>query len=87
MGASVGLPAASLCINRRLYLIASVQTVTVTRAEVGYTLPCLGWYYSLYHSHSETSYCHNRQPHLCALPDHLHRPTSVLYLTFILSKP
>ncbi|KAJ7436171.1 pheromone A receptor-domain-containing protein [Mycena galericulata] len=33
MGASVGLPAASLCINRRLYHIASVRTVTITKAE------------------------------------------------------
>ncbi|KAJ7585827.1 pheromone receptor Rcb2 B44 [Mycena floridula] len=33
MGASVGLPAASLCINRRLYQIACVQTVSVTRKE------------------------------------------------------
>jgi pheromone a factor receptor len=30
---SVGIPAASLCINRRLYLIASVQSVTTTKAE------------------------------------------------------
>ncbi|KAH9943675.1 pheromone A receptor-domain-containing protein, partial [Amylocystis lapponica] len=34
IGASVGLPAASLCINRRLYNIARVQTVMVTAAEV-----------------------------------------------------
>ncbi|KAJ7613315.1 fungal pheromone STE3G-protein-coupled receptor, partial [Mycena polygramma] len=33
MGASVGLPAASLCINRRLYHIASVRAVVVTHAE------------------------------------------------------
>ncbi|KAJ7711550.1 pheromone A receptor-domain-containing protein [Mycena metata] len=33
MGASVGLPAASLCINRRLYHIATVQAVVVTKAE------------------------------------------------------
>ncbi|KAJ7661859.1 pheromone A receptor-domain-containing protein [Mycena rosella] len=33
MGASVGLPAASLCINRRLYHIASVRDVVVTAAE------------------------------------------------------
>ncbi|KAF7344703.1 Pheromone receptor [Mycena venus] len=33
MGASVGLPAASLCINRRLYHIASVRAVVVTKAE------------------------------------------------------
>ncbi|KAL0952921.1 hypothetical protein HGRIS_007136 [Hohenbuehelia grisea] len=33
MGSSVGIPAASLCINRRLYHIASVQAVSVTRAE------------------------------------------------------
>lgn len=35
IGASVGIPAASLCINRRLYMIARVQAVSVTRAEVG----------------------------------------------------
>lgn len=33
IGAAVGIPAASLCINRRLYHIASVQAVTITRAE------------------------------------------------------
>ncbi|KAI0920339.1 hypothetical protein AcV5_010105 [Taiwanofungus camphoratus] len=33
IGASVGIPAASLCINRRLYLIARVHAVSVTRAE------------------------------------------------------
>ncbi|KAF8884494.1 fungal pheromone STE3G-protein-coupled receptor [Infundibulicybe gibba] len=33
MGASVGLPAASLCINRRLYIIANVRAVSITRAE------------------------------------------------------
>lgn len=33
LGSSVGIPAASLCINRRLYKIAKVQAVTVTRAE------------------------------------------------------
>ncbi|KII84143.1 hypothetical protein PLICRDRAFT_57948 [Plicaturopsis crispa FD-325 SS-3] len=33
IGASVAIPAASLCINRRLYYIASVQSVTITKAE------------------------------------------------------
>ncbi|KAF8060134.1 fungal pheromone STE3G-protein-coupled receptor [Lyophyllum atratum] len=33
LGASVGLPAASLCINRRLYHIANVQSVGISRAE------------------------------------------------------
>ncbi|CAL1697584.1 unnamed protein product [Somion occarium] len=33
IGAGVGIPAASLCINRRLYNIASVRAVTVTRQE------------------------------------------------------
>lgn len=33
MGSGVGIPAASLCINRRLYKIASVQAVSSTRAE------------------------------------------------------
>ncbi|OJA20279.1 mating type pheromone receptor 2 [Rhizopogon vesiculosus] len=33
LGASVGIPAASLCINRRLYYIAKVHAVTVTKAE------------------------------------------------------
>ncbi|OBZ74569.1 Pheromone B alpha 3 receptor [Grifola frondosa] len=33
IGASVGIPAASLCINRRLYIIACVQTATITRPE------------------------------------------------------
>ncbi|KAJ7080050.1 hypothetical protein C8R44DRAFT_653867, partial [Mycena epipterygia] len=30
----MGLPAASLCINRRLYHIASVRAVVITPAEV-----------------------------------------------------
>lgn len=33
IGASVGIPAASLCINRRLYDIARMQAVAMTRAE------------------------------------------------------
>ncbi|TFY56929.1 hypothetical protein EVJ58_g7331 [Rhodofomes roseus] len=33
IGASVGIPAASFCINRRLYLIARMGAATVTRAE------------------------------------------------------
>ncbi|KAJ7190878.1 fungal pheromone STE3G-protein-coupled receptor, partial [Mycena pura] len=33
MAASVGLPASSLCINRRLYQIASVRAVSITKAE------------------------------------------------------
>jgi len=33
VGSTVAIPAASLCINRRLYHIASVQAVTITRAE------------------------------------------------------
>ncbi|PPQ99740.1 hypothetical protein CVT24_009723 [Panaeolus cyanescens] len=33
IGVSVAIPAASLCINRRLYCIASVQSVTRTRAD------------------------------------------------------
>ncbi|KAI0799790.1 pheromone A receptor-domain-containing protein [Irpex lacteus] len=33
MGACVGIPASSLCINRRLYKIASIRTVSVTLAE------------------------------------------------------
>ncbi|KAG6836055.1 hypothetical protein H0H93_011913 [Arthromyces matolae] len=33
LGANVAIPCASLCINRRLYQIASVRSVTVTRAE------------------------------------------------------
>jgi len=33
IGVSVGIPAASLCINRRLYLIATVQKVTTTKAD------------------------------------------------------
>ena len=33
IGTSVAIPAASLCINRRLYYIASVKTVTVSKAE------------------------------------------------------
>ena len=34
IGASVGIPAASMCINRRLYKIARMHAVAVTRAEV-----------------------------------------------------
>ncbi|TFY54063.1 hypothetical protein EVG20_g9864 [Dentipellis fragilis] len=33
VGVAVAIPSASLCINRRLYLITSVQNVTITRAE------------------------------------------------------
>ncbi|KAG8215486.1 STE3-domain-containing protein [Butyriboletus roseoflavus] len=33
IGGAVAIPAASLCINRRLYQIASVQSVTKTRAQ------------------------------------------------------
>ncbi|KAF7296742.1 Pheromone receptor [Mycena indigotica] len=33
MASSVGIPAASLCINRRLYQIASVKAVSITPAE------------------------------------------------------
>ena len=33
VGSSVAIPAASLCINRRLYKIASVQSVTTPRAQ------------------------------------------------------
>ncbi|KAJ8507749.1 hypothetical protein ONZ45_g9918 [Pleurotus djamor] len=52
VGTSWAIPAASLCINRRLYHIACVQTVTVTKAEkrraimvdlaIGLGLPILG---------------------------------------------
>ncbi|KAJ2926475.1 hypothetical protein H1R20_g10616, partial [Candolleomyces eurysporus] len=51
LGCSFAIPAASLCINRRLYHIASCQTVTVSRAEkrravmvdmaIGLGYPCL----------------------------------------------
>lgn len=34
IGAAVGIPAASLCINRRLFNIANMKTASVTRAEV-----------------------------------------------------
>ena len=33
IGATVAIPAASLCINRRLYHISSVRSVTITKAE------------------------------------------------------
>ncbi|XP_006456324.1 STE3-type pheromone receptor [Agaricus bisporus var. bisporus H97] len=33
IGTSVAIPAASLCITRRLYLIASVRSVNITRAD------------------------------------------------------
>lgn len=33
VGVSVGIPASSLCINRRLYKIASCQTASITRAQ------------------------------------------------------
>ncbi|KAI0789239.1 STE3-like pheromone receptor [Abortiporus biennis] len=33
IGAGVGIPASSLCINRRLYKIATVQAVTISRRE------------------------------------------------------
>lgn len=34
LASSVGLPAASLCINRRLYLIANVKAIGMGHAEV-----------------------------------------------------
>jgi pheromone a factor receptor len=30
---SVGIPAASLCINRRLYIIATIQSVTSSKRD------------------------------------------------------
>lgn len=41
VGVSVALPAASLCINRRLYKIASCQTTSLTPAHVSTALKCL----------------------------------------------
>ncbi|KAK0460305.1 pheromone A receptor-domain-containing protein [Armillaria novae-zelandiae] len=48
IGASVGIPASSLCINRRLYHIANVQAVTITigdkrRAILIDTLICVAF--------------------------------------------
>lgn len=40
VGLAVAIPAASLCINRRLYKIASCQTVTITRAHVRFRCCC-----------------------------------------------
>lgn len=34
VGIAVGIPAASLCIIRRLYKIATVQAVTISRGQV-----------------------------------------------------
>jgi len=34
LASSVGIPASSLCINRRLYKIATAQTVSYGAAEV-----------------------------------------------------
>jgi pheromone a factor receptor len=34
LGASVGIPAASLCINRRLYQIARAKPDTISAAQV-----------------------------------------------------
>jgi hypothetical protein len=33
IGVSIAVPAASLCINRRLYCIACIRVVTTTKAE------------------------------------------------------
>ncbi|KAF7320481.1 Pheromone receptor [Mycena chlorophos] len=38
MAVSVGLPAASLCINRRLYQISKVESVSITPREVSYSI-------------------------------------------------
>ena len=35
LAASVGIPAASMCIVRRLYNISQIQAVATTHAEVG----------------------------------------------------
>jgi len=34
VGAGIGIPVASLCINRRLYYISRCNSVTVSRKEV-----------------------------------------------------
>jgi len=41
IGFSVAIPAASLCINRRLYCIAAVRSVTRTKAEVTFMSVCV----------------------------------------------
>lgn len=35
IGVSIGIPASTLCISRRLYSITAIQTVSVTREDVG----------------------------------------------------
>ena len=42
VGVSIAIPAASLCINRRLYKIASCQVTTITSALVSYCYIILG---------------------------------------------
>ena len=39
IGASVGIPSAGLCISRRLYRIAVIKSVSVTREDVGRVMP------------------------------------------------
>ena len=46
IAASVGIPAASMCINQRLYNIAKVQAVMVTKAEVSIFTPLMSLSYS-----------------------------------------
>ena len=40
LAASVGIPAASMCIVRRLYHISKIQAVATTYTEVGTSLYC-----------------------------------------------
>jgi pheromone a factor receptor len=37
IGVSIGIPAATLCISRRLYSLTAVQTVSITRDDVSVT--------------------------------------------------
>lgn len=46
IAASVGIPAASMCINQRLYGIARVHAVMITRSEVSSNVPVYQHNYS-----------------------------------------
>ena len=56
VGISVAIPAASLCINRRLYIIATSQTATTSFAHVGLFVYRL-IHFSLF---TEKEGCHGR---------------------------
>jgi hypothetical protein len=63
IASSVGIPASSLCINRRLYKIASAQAMSFGRAEVPFPVGSKTLTLILYFA--ESSRNNNRHSHMC----------------------